>query len=75
MNNKAWALRLFASIAADLEPRGLREWWESTVSLEDRAAKLRCFSSILFRQRRDGAAPACFYDGLRESIEHNHPKP
>jgi hypothetical protein len=47
MNHIDWALRLFASIAVDLEPHGLREWWESSMSVEDRDAMLRRLPSIL----------------------------
>jgi hypothetical protein len=47
MNNGDWAVRLFASIAVDLELHGLRRWWETSVSLEDRDAQLQRFPSIL----------------------------
>ena len=48
MNNKEWAVKLIASIAADLELHGLRGWWEtSSVSFEDRDAQLQRFPSIL----------------------------
>jgi hypothetical protein len=45
MMNELWARRLLVSIAADLEPYGLREWW-GLITMEERDKLMRCFPAI-----------------------------
>jgi hypothetical protein len=47
MSNEFWARRLFASIAADLEPHGWRELWEEMLPTDAREKLMRSFPAIL----------------------------